>query len=74
MNCEAVPNFPNLGSITLTDPDVTTYALNGTAKAQTDYQEFTNETEIWADDPGSLSGKSKIGIGLVIRFGQELCE
>jgi hypothetical protein len=55
--------------VTFVDPMRKTWAVNGTAQAQTDYPEID---PIWADDP-ELEG-AKINISPVIDRGLELCD
>jgi Protein of unknown function (DUF2511) len=52
---------------TLTAPDGTVYALNGTAKDHTDYEEDIDP--IWADASGGL----KVNIGPLIEQARALC-
>lgn len=63
---EGVVGCEGAGSVTFTS-DGTTYAINGTARDQTDYPDFD---PIWKDAEGGL----KVNIGPVIDMGLEMCD
>lgn len=63
LNCEGA------SAVTFTDPDGTTYAVNGTAQETADYPEID---AIWADSNDNFAPKKTIAP--LINRGLDLCE